>query len=275
MLDFSVDREKCIQCGECVKDCIRKVLIMDEYPSVRPGADELCIDCQHCMAICKPGALNIFGHHSQESRMLDGNIPAPSQMEALIQGRRSIRRYKNEAVDPQLIQDILETTAYAPTAVNQRPVMLTVIDDKAAMDRLRKKTGERVSEIIQAGQLPKGLERIAGYFDGCQDGEDVIFRNAPHLLVASAPEDSLAPMADCHIAMSYFELLATTHGLGTVWDGIARAVITAIVPEIRQELGIPDNHLIACVMAFGKPAVKYHRTVQRDGSLIRKATPYC
>ena len=78
-------------------------------------------------------------------------------------------------------------------------------------------------------------------------------------------------MADCHIALSYFELLVNSHGIGTVWNGIARAILTAVLPEFAVRLGIPEDHQIVCVMSFGKPAVKYHRTVQRPGGVIRRA----
>jgi len=71
--------------------------------------------------------------------------------------------------------------------------------------------------------------------------------------------------------MSYFDLLASSHDLGTVWNGIVRALISALVPQFRTRLGIPEDHLQACVMFFGRPAVKSHRTVQRPGGTIRRA----
>lgn len=271
MLDFKVDEEQCTQCGECVRDCIRGIIVMDEYPHVPEASGDLCIGCQHCLAICKPGALSLLGLDPADSLPLKGALPDPAQMETLIMGRRSTRRYKQEGVDPELIHHLLEVTSHAPTAVNQRQTMLTVIDDPESMDRLRERAMDNALRMLRDNAFPPGLERIADYYRQCEDGVDVIFRGAPHLLVASAPKDSLAPMADCHIAMSYFELLANSHGLGTVWNGIARATLDLVAPELGAWLGIPDDHLIACVMSFGKPAVRYHRTVQRPGGVIRRA----
>jgi len=273
MLQFKVDTEKCIRCGECGRDCFAGVIGEDGdgLPVVIPEREGLCIECQHCLAVCPTGALSVFGLDPEAGRPLKDGMPDPERMETLIMGRRSIRRYKKEGVDPALIRHLLEVASHAPTAVNRRPVRLTVVDDPAAMDRLRAAATDAALKRLHDGTIPAGYERIGDYLKNGREGEDVIFRGAPHVLLATAPETALSPMADCHIVMSYFDLLASSHGLGTVWDGIARAVISGVCPELRDLLGIPADHVIACVMAFGKPAVKYHRTVQRPGCDIRAA----
>lgn len=268
MLNFTVDADKCTKCGECAADCLWGVIEMDGLPVVRPGNEANCIGCQHCLAVCKPGALSVFDLDPADSLPLKNNLPDPARMETLLMGRRSTRRYRKEGVDPSLIRRMLEIASHAPTAVNMRPATLTVVDDPESMNRLRADMTEAALAALHENRIPAGWERIGEYIRGCESGEDILFRNAPHLLLASAPEDALAPMADCHIVMSYFELLANAHGVGTVWNGIARALITMIVPEFRTRLGIPDNHLVVCAMSFGLPAVRYHRTVQRPGAVI-------
>ena len=272
MLNFHVDHAKCTQCGECVKDCMPQLIEMAEYPVIAEDKESLCIQCQHCLAICKPGALSILGKNPEDSLPLKGNLPAPEQMETLLMGRRSTRRYKKEGVDPTLIHHLLKVVSHAPTAVNNRSTLLTVIDDPAVMDVFREMTTEAALKAVRDNAIPEGMERITKYLEGCINGNDVIFRGAPHLLVASCPADALAPEPDCFIALSYFELLANSHGLGTVWDGIAKAVLTMIAPDVCTKLGIPDDHKIVYMMAFGKPALKYHRTVQRPGGSVRRVT---
>ncbi|MDD3312624.1 nitroreductase family protein [Pseudodesulfovibrio sp.] len=274
MLQFKVDTEKCIRCGECARDCFAGVIGEDGdgLPMVVPEREGLCIECQHCLAVCPAGALSVFGLDPEAGRPLKGGMPDPGRMETLLMGRRSVRRYKKEGVDPALIRHLLEVASHAPTAVNRRPVRLTVVDDPAAMDRLRRAATDAALKRLRDGTIPAGYERIGDYLKNGRKDEDVIFRGAPHVLLATAPETALSPMADGHIVMSYFDLLASSHGLGTVWDGIARAVISAVCPELRDLLGIPADHVIVCVMAFGKPAVTYHRTVQRPGCDIHSAT---
>lgn len=271
MLQFEVDQDRCTQCGECVRDCLFNVIEIDEYPYISADNEPRCIGCQHCLAVCPTAALSILGKKPEESSSLKDTLPSPQQMETLIMGRRSTRRYQKKGVAPELIHHLLEVTSHAPTAVNQRNTVLTVVDDAEAMDRFRNEVTEAALKAARDGRIAPEMKRIEDYLKGCEDGTDVIFRDAPHLLVASAPPDTIAPMADCHIAVSYFELLANSHGIGTVWNGIARAIISAVVPEAAIRLGIPEDHQIVCVMSFGNPAVKYHRTVQRPGGVIRRA----
>jgi len=99
---------------------------------------------------------------------------------------------------------------------------------------------------------------------------DVLFRGAPHLIVASVPAGVATPLPDCLIALSSFELLAQAHGLGTLWDGLATYAMRDLVPEARHTLGLPDDHLFGYAMLFGYPAVTYARTVQHPGPLVHR-----
>ena len=64
------------------------------------------------------------------------------------------------------------------------------------------------------------------------------------------------------------ELMAQSMGLGTLWDGIAKMMFNAL-PNLAYDLGIPKDHLFGYVMAFGKPSVKYYRTVERGSANVK------
>lgn len=264
MLDFQVDREKCIQCAECVRDCPYGIIeLVEEFPEIIKEKGPQCIRCQHCLAVCSTGAISILGKDPDESILLEGNLPSPRQMETLIKGRRSVRFYKKKPVDPEIIAHLLDTVAHCPTGVNNRQLLYTVVEDPQTMDSLRHKTMEGIREAVLRKSLPAGLEFFEDFLRAWDSGRDVIFRDAPHLLVVSAPKASPSPEADTLIALSYFELLARTHNLGTLWDGLAKWALTAIVPELMGELGVPEDHHVGYMMVFGKPAIKHYRTVQR------------
>ena len=264
MLDFYVDREKCIQCGECVRDCPYGIIeLVNEYPETVKEKESQCIRCQHCLAVCSTGAISIFGKNPDESTLLENNLPTALQMETLIKGRRSIRFYKKEPVDPGLIAHILDVVAHCPTGVNNRKLLFTVIEDQQTMAELRRQTMEGIRKTVQEKTLPPGFEFFEGILRAWDKGRDIIFRGAPHLLIVSSPQGGPSPEPDTLIALSYFELLARCHNLGTVWDGLAKWALTAILPDMTQKLGVPDSHHIGYMMVFGKPAIKHFRTVQR------------
>ena len=263
MLSFRIDEERCIQCGECALDCPARVITMDEYPKI---VDEgRCFQCQHCLAICPTGAVSILGKDPDKSTVLAGNLPDPARLTTLIKGRRSVRRYQDKDLAPELIDELLEVACHAPTGVNARSVLFTVVKERAVLHRLREQIMDRLAQLHEAGELPEGLIRqYLGWVVTAwqQDGQDVLFRGAPHLLVASAPADAPCAVQDPLIALTTFQLIAQAHGVGTVWDGIFMMAM-AVLPDLAGQLGIPADHTLGYAMVFGEPAVEYQRTVQR------------
>jgi nitroreductase/NAD-dependent dihydropyrimidine dehydrogenase PreA subunit len=268
MLNFRIDEDRCIQCGECAADCPAMCISLDNgLPEIN---EKRCIRCQHCLAVCPTAALSILDKDPDDSRPLHkDSLPAPEKMETLLMGRRSVRRYKPDPVPKETIRHLLQITGHAPTGMNVRQTLYTVVDDPEVMNEIRAATLRRVKEVMEDPGLPKGLEIVGKYVAaGDKMGVDIFYRGAPHLLIVSSPHNGPSPDADCLIALSQFDLLAATMGLGTVWDGLAKWAISRIAPDLRERLGIPEDHSIGYAMAFGYPAVTYYRTVQHDAPAI-------
>jgi len=275
MLQFEIVEDKCTKCGLCAKDCPVLVINLDSgYPAISPERARNCIGCQHCLAICPTAALSILGRDPHQSQPLAGNFPVPEQLETLIRGRRSVRHYQDENLRPELLQQLLDVAWQAPTGVNMRQVQFTVIDDRQALAKFREETYAELAALIKAGQLPEKHAQFGQFVKLWQEkGIDVLFRRAPHLLVASVPRNCPTPMADGLIALAYFELFAQNLGVGTVWNGLVKWAIDELVPELRERLGIPEDHRIGYVMAFGKPAVHYQRTIDHGPAKIVYSRP--
>ena len=159
MLSFTIDKQKCTRCGQCVLDCPVKIIAMDgDYPAIAAEKESSCFECQHCLAVCPTGAVSILGKIPEKSVSLSGNLPSPETVETLIKGRRSVRQYKDENIKPELIQRLLEVSCHAPTGVNSRQVLYTVIDDKEIMGELRRKTMEGLARLLREGKLPPGRD---------------------------------------------------------------------------------------------------------------------
>ncbi|OEU60730.1 MAG: nitroreductase [Desulfuromonadales bacterium C00003094] len=265
MIEFVVDSKKCTRCGECVKDCpVGIIALEDSGPALIADKAKLCLKCQHCLAVCPTAALSVLGKNPADSQVLAGHLPTAEQVEALIRGRRSVRRFAPEPIASDTINKLLRTAAHAPTGHNNLGVVFTVIEDPATMKQLREETLAGIREAVEGERLPKGMEFFAGIVKAWDRGTDVIFRDAPHLVIVSAPKSGPTPAADGYIALCTFELLASSLGLGTLWDGLATWALVDIAPQVGAKLGIPETHELVYTMLFGQPAVKYHRTVQRD-----------
>ncbi|MEI8033509.1 MAG: nitroreductase family protein [Chlorobiaceae bacterium] len=274
MLQFEIDKRSCTQCGTCAMDCPARIIAMEDngYPSISPEKEATCYKCEHCLAICPTGSVSILGLKPQNSIPLADGYPDPKALETLIKGRRSVRAYKDENLDPALFQRLLDVAWHAPTGVNSRQVLFTVLDDKKKVAALRDEVMAGLVRLHREGLMPKGSEYFVRFIEIWEKHKvDIIFRNAPHLLVTSAPKHVACPKEDCMIAMSYFELFAQSNGVGTLWNGLAKWAIDDLVPEAKRRLAIPEDHKIGYAMVFGKPAVRYARTVQHSPTLINRA----
>ena len=271
MIDFIINQRLCTKCGSCVADCPAMIIAMENgYPTIATENEATCYKCQHCLSVCPTGAVSILGLKPTGSQPLAGGYPAPDKVEMLIKGRRSVRRYKDENLEPALLQHLLEVAGHAPSGRNCRQVRFTVVDDKDKMAALREEVMAGLTSLVHDNALPEGLSYYADFIALWEKSRyDVIFRGAPHLLITSAPISVASPLPDCLIALSYFELFAQANGVGTVWNGLAKLAINDLLPGVRKSLGIPDDHLIGYAMAFGRPAVHYARTTQH-GVIIHR-----
>ncbi len=265
MLQFSIDQDLCIKCGLCAKDCPVKIInLKTGSPAIANDREGSCLRCQHCLAICPTGALSILGRSPAQSQPLKDSLPIPEQLETLIKGRRSVRQYRDENVDQAVIQQMFGVARHAPTGINLDQVRFYVIDNKDALRVFRDQVYDALAELVAAGKLPESQSRFADIVNAWLDkGIDVLFRGAPHLVIAAAPKDGPCSAADCMIALSYFELYAQSIGVGTVWDGLLVWALKDLIPELQNRLGIPEDYLLGYAIAFGKPAIEYQRTVER------------
>ncbi len=272
MLSFKIDESKCTQCGLCTKDC--PMLIIDGkngIPCIKDGKEGQCIKCQHCLAICPTGALSILGKNPDDSISVKEEIPSSDSMVNLFKTRRSIRKFKDEEVSKELINKLLQGTANAPTGHNNNKVLFSVIDNKEDRDKFRDAVYESIGKAFEQNHKHPYLPMLNDFRRlWISKKIDVILRDAPHVLITTSAERNVTPKEDSLIAMSYFDLLANTYGIGTLWNGMLKWVVNDIDLNLRKKLGIPEDHVIGDVMIFGFPAVKYARGIQTDGLNLNK-----
>jgi len=260
-----IDEEKCIHCAQCVNDCITHCIKMDKdknIPIFRKKGDEKCIKCQHCMAICPTGALTLWGKNPENSENNNWNIDS-NELLKLIKSRRSYRKYKQENLDSERLNKLKNMLNWAPTGVNNHRLHFSFIDDIDVMHDFRNKVNTKLVHTLKKTPFKGIKKKFSRYTKAILSGEDVIFRNAPHMVVVSSPLDAPCKDIDPIIALSYFELYAQSLGIATLWCGLAEACLK-LFPEFSEYLEIPDNYKASYVMLFGLSDKKYHRATQPD-----------
>lgn len=271
MLKFRINEDKCTGCGLCAQDCPSMIIAMGDYPYIKEGKENHCIKCQHCLAVCPEGALSIFGKNPDNSLPVDRKLPDAETFIRMIKFRRSVRKYKDENIGSELINKLTEAAAYAPTGHNDNSVLLSLADSKEDFAGLKEAFYSAIREASDKGNKNPNLPLLAKFQVLWQKKQiDVLFRGAPHMIIASAPEKCATPAEDSIIALSYFEMAANANRIGTLWNGMAKWVLTEIAPDIRDVIGIPDDHIIGGVLVFGKPDIEYERAVQSEGLNINR-----
>ncbi len=271
MLNFTINKEKCTGCGLCVQDCPSMIIAIGDYPYIREGKESHCIRCQHCLAVCPEGALSIFGKNPEDSITVDKKLPDPELLIRMMKTRRSVRKYKDENLAPGLIKKVLETAAFAPTGHNDNSVLLTLCDNRESFMNIKELFYSAVRDESDRGNRNRNLPLLSKFqVLWKKKNIDVLFRGAPHMVIASAPETATTAMEDCIISLSYLELAANSSGIATLWNGMVKWVLTDIAPYLRSSLGIPENHIIGGVLVFGKPDISYARAVQSEGLNINR-----
>ena len=262
---IAVDEQKCIHCGMCVKDCIVNCLEFDanKIPKYIDGGENICVGCQHCMAICPKGALSFGGKNPDDSEPI--NFCKSDELLNLMKSRRSSRFYQEKDVPPEKISKLIEMLAYPPKGGNINDLHFSIVGTLEKMREIKKFTYEKILSMENPSPVVEFCKK--NYLDG----KDFIFRSAPSMIAVSV--DKSKAIAGCEnadpiISLSYFDLYAQSLGLGTLWSDATLSIMQEI-PEVRALLEIPENFTLNYTILFGEPKTKYKRTVQKESANVK------
>ncbi len=262
------NKETCTKCGACIAACGGCILIPQAggYPGLFPGADQFCTRCGHCVTICPSGGI-IHKEISIERCPLIEKKQEVSfeQASQLIKSRRSIREFQDKPVPRVLIERIIDAARYAPTAHNMQDVQWLVIDNK---DDLHKLTAIGIDwfRSMSEGNTPLNAE-MQEVLKMFELGVNIFLRDAPAVVVTFAEKENLMAATNCVIALSYFDLLAKSAGLGCCWNGYFFISAGAFKPMI-QAIGLPKSLTPYAALMIGYPKFKYHRVPPRKKGQI-------
>ena len=265
-----VDKDACTLCGLCAADCPGGIISVsgNSLPAYIPDGEKRCIICGHCQAVCPTDAIKV------EDPRLDGrtlgiqkSLLGMELAEEYFRSRRSVRQYKREPVEKEVVLRLMETVRYAPSAMNAHPLHWLIILDPAEVRRL---TDLVVDWMEASAKTPSPLNdyfnfsELAGKY---RNGRDPVLRGAPHLVVVHARKDIPSAHNDAFISLSHLDLLAPSFGLGTCWAGVFQIAAMNWKP-LEEALNLPEGHKPIYAMMLGKPAVKYARAPKRPAGRI-------
>jgi 5,6-dimethylbenzimidazole synthase len=148
-----------------------------------------------------------------------------------INSRRTIRQFTGKVPD-DLLRRLILAGAKAPSASNSQPWEFIIVNDQQIIDGIAEQKGK------QEGQRG-GKRRVAI--------EKGLYVNSS--VVAVCIRKGGLSVAGAWTAAENIALAATAEGLGCVMSVFGGEY----QKEVEKQLGIPDSHEIATIMAIGVP----------------------
>jgi nitroreductase len=103
---------------------------------------------------------------------------------------RSIHVFQDKPVEKEKIRRLIEIARYASTAINSQLVEWLVVSDKSRINKITSLTADYFRGVLKedphAAWAPSLLRIVAAW----EAGYDAMLRNAPALVVASAPKEA-------------------------------------------------------------------------------------
>lgn len=258
---IKVDMEKCIGCGNCVKDCPMNIIQLEENKAIILKED--CLKCGHCLAVCPKNAITIEEFDMDE--ILKGNIEkqpiSDTRLMKHLKLRRSIRHYKDTPVEKEKIKKIIEAGRYTPTARNMQNVRYIVIQKNILeIEKLGLEIFKKVSKL--SSPIGKFIE-LPFNFDKLDFDSGFLFHGAPAVILVVSNST-----LDGGLASTSMSLMAEALGLGTLFVGLFTAPANKN-KKIRKILKLKRNEKIVSCIAIGYPNVKYYRSAPKKKANIK------
>ena len=271
MAFLTIDETKCKQDGICAAECPRRIITQEDdasFPQVAEADEAYCMVCGHCVAVCPNGALSVTGVNIEDCPEIERDLVLSwDQTGQFLRSRRSIRLFKDRAMDRETLEQLIEMARYAPTASNAQNLQWTVIEGRDKLEPLSQETINWMERVIEAQPDSSAADYFRPVVARWSTGYDGILRSAQTLIVPSAPKENANGLVDLSIALAYLELAAPPLGMGTCWAGLLRGAMLA-TPKLVESMGLPEGHIWFYPMMIGYPKFKYYRLPERKAPVI-------
>jgi len=150
-------------------------------------------------------------------------------MMELMRKRRSIRKYKEQAVDKESLDLLIETLLRSPTSMNNRPWEFIIVDKPELLSKLSKAK---------------------------KHGSDFLEKAPLGIVICADSSKSDVWVEDCSIASILVQMTAESLGLGSCWIQIRKRNYNEDKTSekyIQGILGIPEHINVLSIISIGRP----------------------
>jgi nitroreductase len=185
-----------------------------------------------------------------------------AEFSQLLSDRRSVRNYTDEAIDVELVRELIKDSTMAPSSGNKQSWRFSIVNDRDLIRRISDESKRHVLAAI-AGD-PSSAWKI---YEGALKNPDFnVFYNAPCLVLIFGDAALRSIHVDCALAASYFMLAAADRGLGTCWVDLGGQIRD---PELLEILGLTEADTLVAPIILGRPAVIPKAPTRKEPEIVK------
>ncbi|MEQ8200549.1 MAG: nitroreductase family protein [Syntrophomonadaceae bacterium] len=183
---------------------------------------------------------------------------------AAIFGRRSIRKYTDQLIEKEILQDIIDGAMMAPSAVNNQPWYFVAVQSEEKMAKLKSIFVEICANVkpFLDKRFPNNPEVVAetlGFLKGLGDARVCVL---VFLLKADDGYNEMVAIQSTAAAIENLCLMAYDQGIGTCW--MTAPLTTGFGPVLEKEFAPGKGRFVAAV-TMGYPAVAPAAPIRKSG----------
>ena len=177
---------------------------------------------------------------NKSNEMNDNQLTKEDAVVETLMTRRSIRAYKPEPVEKEIMDKILEVGINAPSGMNRQPWEIRVVDNEEYLGG--------ITELQRQNTDPD-----APYNPFSDPNLRNIFRNAPTVVfIAYTP--GLCSQVDCGLLAGNMVNTAWAYGIGScIQMGPVQFMKTDIAKPYVDKLGFSEGYELIMAIGFGYP----------------------
>ena len=283
-----INQDLCKACGICSDICPRHIPVTVEEDTkkitmISSERIDLCMECGHCTAVCPNCAIQVKCFNEEQFTAIKELDIDDQQLLSLMKQRRSIRRYKNKPVPRDIINRIIGAAHTSPTGTGRMTTGVIVIDNpktiatfselvyelyeklekglKNPISRfvIRQRAGKKMIKTLQDFVMPGMHWYIRWHREG---KSNEILRDCPALMLFHSPISEPMGSENCLIAAFHAIMMAEVLDVGSCLNDLIPPACNR-VPEIRNLLGLPDDHEVYASITMGYSKYQFKRIPPR------------
>ena len=246
--------DQCVRCGLCKRDCPAKIIELVDKPQIKAGKENRCIKCGHCEAVCPVHALE--NDQLPQDEVFEYLPPLSKvQVEAAISNRFTCRFFTKEEVAKEDVEFLTNMARHTGSGKNQQGVKFLVYG-KDKLKEMQKITVERGLKHPDYAAMAQFSQRT---------GVDIIFYDAPLLVVVVVDKKAALHHRTGEYALCYMDLFAQSVKLGTCFCGFFDDVYNLNPTPFKALMDFDtEKYEYVGSLLIGHPDVKHYRSTRRN-----------